>query len=84
MESCFDIVRFCLEEQKVKMSDSEQTTALYPNTIKKDLFTTDIRFHFLTLQVLGLDKSIAIVGLKITHSDLMVHSLSILVYQLLK
>lgn len=49
------------------MLDSEQTTALYPNTIKYDLFTTDIRFHFLTLKVSGLDKSNVIVGLKITQ-----------------
>lgn len=66
------------------MLDSEQTTALYPNTIKYDLFTTDIRFHFLTLQVSGLDKSNVIVGLKITQRFNGPFILSILVYQLLK
>ena len=48
------------------------------------LFTTDIRFHFLTLQVSGLDKSNVIVGLKITQWFNGPFILSILVYQLLK
>lgn len=62
------------------MFDFEKIIVLYFNMIKQDLFIIDICFYFFILQVLGFDKLIVIVGLKIIYSDLMVYLLLIMVY----